>query len=260
MSYTNAQIQENSGSGLPVPIWEVYPFQSRVMADSSTVQCQIPRARVPFIDPALVAEGNLYVEYGRMRGRRYRNRPAPKTYGKGRIYAWSNYSVGNVTTGTGYGGGIHSNVSVARPNRFLITNIGFLAPECPYWAFYTFKSFQAFGGVPSQNIISITAPGMTGESRSNIFDPARSLPPSLGGDYFSPYTNKFHNIRHASSKWYARIIKVVDGRVEAVGDWSEELIVSQFPYPTGYNKVTGIQTVTPVPQFKCTTSNHRQPI
>lgn len=258
MSYTNAQIQGESKGGLPVPIWEVHQEQVRTFYDFSIALCEIPRARVPFINPELIAEGNLYVEYGRIRGSRYRSRPVPKRYGKGRIYAWSNWTSG-VTSGTGYGGGVHSGVSIQRPNRFLITNIGFLAPECPYWAFYKKKTGELFNGstAPISSTLYYSTPG---EPFSSIFNPVKSLPPSLGGTYMSPYYNRFHNIRFASTKWYARIIKVVDGRVEEVGDWSEELIVSQTPYPTGYNKSKGVQVDNILPVFKCVTSNHRQPI
>lgn len=231
---------------LAPPTWEVYPATTVRTFDGSKVSAQQAHARAPLYDKTYA--GKIAIEYGRMApSRQYKSSSLGYIQrGRGNISAWSNHILAPVT-GTGYGGGFHTNVSFLRENRhFILPNQ--LAVAVPYWSF--FKKTQGIGLFDDN----------AGGSSLNKFEyfrltgsKSQGKPINLNRRMFNSLTNMYNH----QGLFYARTVLIENGKLVAYSAWSEPLIVRPTPLPFGIERSKMVCKYTQdygnyAPEFRCT--------
>lgn len=201
---------------LPAPKWEEYGMSYKNIMTWEFVEWPIVFARLPLIDQELIASGNVYLEYGRLRG---------LSKSKKRIVFWADSTW--LYNGTTTWGWVHYNTSVTRPNRIPVTQSRDLMFELPWENFYKTRPTQYFDELSATWISIYDELVCSWSKRRSIRDPF--LFPE------KPFLQNFKDKYHTVQARYARLIVIKDGNVIAQWDISE-------PYFTETEKQLTIQT------------------
>ena len=201
---------------LPAPKREEYWSDFRNVLTWETVYWPIVQARLPLIDQELIDSGNLYLEYGRLRG---------LSKSKKRIVFWADGTWAyNWTTTWGW---THSNVFVVRPNRMPVTQSRDLMFVLPREQFYKTRPTQYFDANTPWWLSIYDELVCSWSKKRSIRDPLM-FPQK-------PFLQNFKDKYHTVQARYARLIVIKDGNVVAQWDMSE-------PYFTETEKQFTIQT------------------
>lgn len=220
---SQATLPQASSWWLPAPRREVRESGVvKTMADwSSQIVGESIFARVPRVDQELIDNGELFVEFGLVRDKRYSNK-ALNTHKWRRVTRWSSWVASTVITWTGEWGWAHQQIWVDRPNRFPVVGQNDLHWELPWFAFYRLAKISSFD--ETNTLMWSNVPIITGSKIKRLADPSNYLP---GGSNYQrrPKYQRFRDEVHQDSEWYARLVVVKEGRLEAVWPISEPLFI-----------------------------------
>ncbi len=220
-------------NALPSPQWRKGTKQSQLLWDGSgTVECDSFYVKVPRVKQSLIDDGVLFVQFGRLDGRKYTNNPTPKVRMKG-IKWYSPCDASNAPiypSGSGEIGGRHNGNAMARPNLIPVTAQNqTITQALPIWAFYGTKDTLVFNGdISNSNGVSVVngVPYLTGSGKragKGMYSP--DFYHRTGGlSKKRPKRPMWRSNDHARSVWYARLVVIRDGRVVSYGSVSEAVI------------------------------------
>lgn len=200
---------------LPAPKWEEYGMSFKNVMTWETVEWPIVFARLPLIDQELIDSGNVYLEYGRLRG---------LSKSKKRIVFWADSTW--LYNGTTTWWWIHSNTSVTRPNRIPVTQSRDLMFELPREQFYRTRQTKYFDELSANWLSTYDELVCSWSTRRPILEP----------NTFSekPRLQNFKDEYQTVQARYARLIVIENWNVIAQWDISE-------PYYTETEKQFTIQ-------------------
>lgn len=208
---------------LPAPRREIRDAQVvKTMSDwSNQIIWDTVFARVPRVEQSLIDNWELFVEFWLVRDKRYSNR-ALNTRKWRRITWRSSWVASNVITWTWEWWGAHPQISVDRPNRFPVVGQNDLHWELPWFAFYRLAKISSFD--ETNTLMSSNVPIITWSKIKRLADPSNYLPWQA---YYKkrPKYQRFRDEVHQDSEWYARLVVVKEGRLEAVWPISEPLFI-----------------------------------
>jgi hypothetical protein len=205
------------------------------------------------IDDKLLNTGEIYIQYGRLM-------PPFRNKGGGIRYFGNTNSLGeNIYEGSGeLGGEAGTFYNRSTPNNFKLTTQNQTVDNLQFWDFYTNKEGQYFtgklNGVGSPLWASVPIPIMTG--LSNRGSELLSLDYSLGNA--TPKTKPIKKILKSMYKtrvlWYARLVRIKDGRLIEYGANSEALFTNP-QLTVGWNSELCHYVVTEFQGTKNTTTS-----
>lgn len=227
---------------IPAPVWELGTVTNMQTLDGYGFTGKRVAARV-----GLLPENTQYtfaVQYGRVKRNRYTWKSTLNRHGA-RIVWFSDWDGTNSVTGTGYGGGQHTSVSLPRRNMFPVQKSD-LAGELEYNLFYVMRNVMVWNGSSSQ---IISAPHMTGGRISRAGDISQF---GTGGSFFGKRPRLLADSTHMQSVWYARIVVWENNRIVGYSPNSEPLFVKPNALP--YIENTGAYSGTTnfgTPAYNC---------
>jgi hypothetical protein len=238
MAFTAANVDRETLSGLPAPIWSRMGIAPRTITTGETVPCDIYTAKVPLVDSDLLEQGKLFVQYGRISRRDSKGSPSGVHVRPMRIKWYTPYVGGvNPYPGSGEVGGTHVLAGgIDRPNLIPVTQQNeTVAQEVPYWAFYATGDMEIFDADPN-TLGWVTLPGVpfvTGNKRrAYAMNPSLWLP--SGALYGKrPKFPKWKQRAQSVSYWFCRLAVIEDGLAIGYGPTSEALVVRPNEVPFG---------------------------
>jgi hypothetical protein len=197
------------------------------------------------IDDKLLNTGEIYIQYGRLMPP-FRNKGGGiRFYGVNRLVR--PIGIVNPYDGSGELGGVGDYYNGDRHNCFLLTSQNQTVDNLPFWRFYTNKEGQYFtgklSGTGSPIWASVPIPIMTGIS--NKGHDLLSTDYSLGN--ITPKTKPIKKMLKSMYKtrvlWYARLVRIKDGKLIEYGANSEALFTNP-QLTVGWNSELCHYTVT----------------
>lgn len=224
---------------LPTPTWRKNGVSSETIWDGSyTVDCDLIYSKVPLVAQQFITDENLYIQYGRLMGKKYARRNGIGVTRGGGIRWYSPCGNNNVGlfNGSGEIGGNHNGNLFARPNLIKVTSQNFISPDpLPIWAFYGTYNCNVINGDITNGGGGTTISGVpyvTGTKKNTGFGQFSNYHSTGSFSRKRPARPMLRNNTHARSVWFSRLVVIENGKVVKYGAVSEPVIFrpNQLPF------------------------------
>lgn len=228
-------------ASLPTPLWTYNGKDVRQIMDGNSATCDLYSVQIPWMNQELIDSGNVYVQYGRYMNRGYNNdRTWPNSKRRPKFKPYAAWPNNPFPTGSSELGGLSVGVPVTavRDNLFKVTHQNQIIAELPYWSFYILKNCSVYtGDINNGNsgLINLMLPTMAGTGRTGGSDISyiQNYMPGGSRENQRPMRLMTRGRFFSNSIWSARLVLIVDGKVQGYGPLSTALHIK--PNEMGYS-------------------------
>lgn len=224
-------------SQLPAPQWESVSWpRVKTMSDWNPITGSEWWARLPLVDQKLIDNGELFVEYWRIKQQSFRlkydvNWWKIKRRRASKIRWYSDWDGNDSIRGRWYSTGQHE-VAIPRRNMFPVISQSFIAPPVPRYSFYRMAWLYYYNWDHSvlTQFFEYSVPVVCGSKKNKI---QQQRLDNTEKDIAKKRVaqNKLKDVMQHSSEWYCRLVVMKEWRVVQQWPISEPLFIEVSGMP-----------------------------